>query len=120
MEYITRVKHDANGNPCIDGKASDNSPVDVNVKYEKEVRFVLGVAIFTKLDGTVVGIRIPEFEYTKKTIIAERDWFKKEAKACEYVQDMQNSGAWIMNNWEGRLFENDTELNLPKGLGKKI
>ena len=54
----------------MDGEASTNNPVNVNVKYKKEVRFALGVAKVTKLDGSVLGLRIPAFEYTEQIIIA--------------------------------------------------
>lgn len=47
----------------MDGEESTDNPVDVNVKYEKEVRFVLGVAMVEK-DGAKLGVGIPEFEYT--------------------------------------------------------
>ena len=66
LEYITRVKRDSNGNHCINITAPDDNPADVDVKYEKELRYALGVAMIQKMNGSVVGVRIPEFEYTEK------------------------------------------------------
>ena len=50
----------------MDSKALDDNSVGVNVKYGKEVRFALVIAIVRKLDGAIVGVRIPEFEYTER------------------------------------------------------
>ena len=44
-EYITRVCRNHLNNPTLDGQQSQDAPVNVNVKYEKEVRFALGVAL---------------------------------------------------------------------------
>ena len=44
----------------------------MNVKYEKEARFALGVALIKKLDGTVEGRRIPLFDYTKKKSLVRK------------------------------------------------
>lgn len=84
--YITRVKRDEFGNPLLDGEVSNNSHVNVNIKYEKEVKFSLGVALVQKdaIDGIctkIVGIRIPLFEYTEQTIITDRDYRDKMDEA---------------------------------------
>ena len=104
----------------MDGKASTDNPVNVNVKYEKEVRFALGVAMVTRLDGTVNGLRIPLFDYTEQMIIAEKDWKKKQNEAMSYIKSLANGGQWVQDCREGRMFEDDDDLTLVKGLGKKI
>ena len=104
----------------MDGEASTDNPVNVNVKYEKEVRFALGVAKVTNLDGSVLGLRIPAFEYTEQMIIAQRDYLKKQNEAMAYIKSLTaNGGQWVQDCREGRLFEDDDDLTLVKGLGKK-
>ena len=53
----------------------NDSPVNVNVKYEKEVRFYLGVSLVQLDNGEVEGRRIPCFEYTEHTILAHKIGF---------------------------------------------
>ena len=100
----------------MDGEESTDNPVDVNVKYEKEVRFVLGVAMVEK-DGAKLGVGIPEFEYTEKTIIAQRAWEKKEVEACWYIAGQSNGGGWVKDCRGGKLYTEDENLVLVKGLG---
>ena len=69
---MTRVKRDDNDNPSLDGEGSTGSPVNVNVKYEKEVRFALDVSLVKIENGDIIGKRINKFEYTKQTIITEK------------------------------------------------
>ena len=103
----------------MDGEASTDNPVNVNVKYEKEVRFALGVAMVTRVDGSVDGLHIPAFEYTEQTIIAEKDWKKKQSEAMAYIRSLTaNGGQWVQDCRDGRLFEDDVDLTLVKGLGK--
>ena len=102
----------------MDGEASTDNPVNVNVKYEKEVRFALGVAMVTRVDGSVDGLRIPAFEYTEQTIIAEKDWKKKQSEAMAYIKSLTSGGQWVQDCRDGRLFADDVDLTLVKGLGK--
>ena len=53
---------------------------NVNAKYEKEVRFALGVALVKYPDGIETGLRIPPVGYTEQTILAHQDW---NTKLCE-------------------------------------
>ena len=120
-EYITRVKRDENGNPTLDGIETDDVPVNVNVKYEKEVRFALGVALVKTTNGDVVGKRIKEFEYTEQTIIAEKDWQVKVRLAIGEVKSRTGDGyGWTFDRRAGQLFEDDKELELLPQLGGKM
>ena len=69
-EYITRVCRDRHNNPCLHGTQSEDAPVNVNVKYEKEARFALGVALVRTNEGRTEGRRIPLFDYTEKPLFA--------------------------------------------------
>ena len=54
----------------MDGKANNDSFVNINVKYKKDVRFALGVALVQKdavdgTDGEIIGMCILAFENTE-------------------------------------------------------
>ena len=68
------MKRDKNGNHTLDGEESLDSPVKMNVKYEKEVRFALGKALVQMENGDIIGKRVKEFKYTKEIIASEKDW----------------------------------------------
>ena len=74
----------------------------------------------TRLDGTIDGLRIPLFDYTEQMIIAEKDWKKKQNEAMSYIKSLANGGQWVQDCREGRMFEDDDDLILVKGLGKKM
>ena len=104
----------------MDGEDSTDNPVDVNVKYEKEVRFALGVAKVTKLDGSVHGLCIPLFKYTEQTIVAQKDFVKKQKEQYAYIKSLTKPGQWVQDCREGRLFEEDDDLTLVKSLSKEM
>ena len=116
-EYITRVKRDEFGNPSLDGCTSKDSPVNVNVKYEKEVRFALGVALVKLHNGEVEGRRIPCFEYTEQTIVAHKDWIRKYDDYIRHIKDLTTEQKdWVNDPKNGRIFENDADLTMLSGL----
>ena len=120
-EYITRVCRDRHNNPCLHGTQSEDAPVNVNVKYEKEARFALGVALVRTNEGRTEGRRIPLFDYTEKTIICDLDWRKLCCEANTMVRGGEGLGGWKGDYREGRLYENDAlwtkKQSLLKGLG---
>ena len=119
-DVITRVRRDEKGNPTKDGIKSKDSPVNVNVKYEKEVRFALGVALVTYPDGTEAGLRIPLFEYTEQTILAHRDWNTKLREEMNRVKGLQSGGRWVVSGrGENAIYESDGAVVL-KGVGKRM
>ena len=124
-QYITRVKRDEYGNPSLAGDKSEDSPVNVNVKYEKEARFALGVALVKKLDGKVEGKRIPLFDYTEKNIISNEDWKKACAASILMVKGGDGKSGWKGETRdEYQIYENDTLWQqgcgaFLKGLGKQ-
>ena len=119
-EFITRVRRDANGNPCLDGQECTDSPVDVNVKYEKEVRFAFGVALIMGNDGIEVGKRIPCFEYTEQTILSRVDWARKIREEIFRVKGIAKEKGWVVSCREGRYYEADDLIILKNGLGIKM
>ena len=74
------------------------------------------------MDGSIVGKRIKEFDYTEQTILAHKDWQKKFKEAISEVKSRSTEGyGWVKDNRNGLLFEDDTELSLLKnGLGAKM
>ena len=97
----------------------NDSPVNVNVKYEKEVRFTLGFALVQLDNGEVEGRRIPCFEYTEQTILAHKDWIRKYDGAIRHIKDLPTTERkdWVSDPRNGRIFENDADLTLLSGLG---
>ena len=115
------MKRDEYGNPSVDGIESNDSPVNVNVKYEKEVRFALGVALVQLDSGEVEGRRIPCFEYTEQTIVAHKDWIRKYDDAIRHIKDLTTERKdWINDPRNDRILENDTDLTALTGLGAKM
>ena len=61
------------GKHYLDGEVSTDNPVNVNVKYKKERRFPLGVAMVKRTNGSVDRVHIHTFDYTKNVIVTEKD-----------------------------------------------
>ena len=55
----------------------DSRPTNMKVKYEREFRFCLGVAMVKKLNGVVEGRRCDPYNYTGRTINTESKWQQK-------------------------------------------
>lgn len=63
-----RNHHNACQRICMHTLTSDKStgsPVNIKIKYGKEVRFAFGVALSKYLDGNIIGMRIKELDYTE-------------------------------------------------------
>ena len=58
----------------------------INVKYDKEVRFCLGVAIRTDADGKEGGVRAEAFDYSGKLIVSIDDWTIAKQSEISRVQ----------------------------------
>ncbi len=56
-----------------------------------------------------------ELDYTEQTILVHKDYAKKVAEAIAEVKSRSSDGyGWVEDTRNGRLFEDDTELNLLK------
>ena len=53
------------------------TPTVTKVKYYKEIRLVLGVAIVILPSGKTEERRFEPFDYTEQTIVADADYEKK-------------------------------------------
>lgn len=64
----------------------------INVKYEKEVRFGLGVVVIKLQDTSIIGWQVPAFEHTKNTSIAEKDYIMKELNNMQAIRNGTEEG----------------------------
>ena len=74
LDTITLFPRAADG--CVDLKNSnyqDIVPINIKIKYEKEIFFAFGTAMVMTNKGRVEGCQCREFEYTSKTVISKKD-----------------------------------------------
>lgn len=81
----------------------------LKVKYEKEARFCLGVAMKIDADGKEHGCRLPPFNYTQKKVITLTETSIKVKAEVAKVKGMpRESKQWMSNPREdGVLYLND-------------
>ena len=101
----------------INGTYRDTCPSNTRVKYEKEVRFALGVAMVefaptAQREAKVEGVRCDAFNYTNKTIIPEEEFQQRIGDEIHCVKHLPgdssgNKGIWTVDLRNGRLFDND-------------
>lgn len=93
------------------------------MKYEKEARVVLGVALVRINDGRTEGQNTPPFDYTEKPISREDDWRKLYCEANTIIKGNEGLGGWKCEYIEaGCLYKNGTiwiKKGLIKGLEKR-
>ena len=122
-DYVYRVRRQDSGKiDTKDGTFINCTPTLTKVKYSKEIRLALGVAIVKKKDGSLEGRRCEPFDYTDKMIVSEADWQKKVAEEIKRVRTMNKSSAavkrhWFETNRGEEIYENDP-LTVLKGVGK--
>lgn len=114
---------DADGNiDIVNGTYTEDSHSILSVKYEKEVRFCLGVYLKEGELGEVTGERLPIFDYTEKRIIAIERRNKLRDIAILHVKRAKRTGkssVWFKNTREkGVLYRNDS-ADVIKGIGKE-
>ena len=76
QDVVYRFLRDENGKLDPNGSYHDCDPLELKVKYEKEVRLMLGVAMVKYPSGEVEGKRVKEFDYTEQTIVTEKEWIR--------------------------------------------
>ena len=113
---------DAEGNvDLVNGKYTEAKSV-LSVKYEKEVRFCLGVFLKEGDSGEVTGEKLKMFNYTEKTIVAIERRDKLRSLAILHVKKAKRTGTgttsvWIKNTREdGAIYRNDS-TGMIKGIG---
>ena len=109
----------------VNGEYSNEEKSVLNVKYEKECRLGLGVAVVVPLaeDGTSLphnGRRCHPFNYTTKVLISVDDYKRLKKVEIKRVKNLTGRlGVWIESQRiKGVLYRNDT-LNQMKGVGQK-
>ena len=107
------------------GKYSEEDTTILNVKYEKECRLGLGVAMVMPLapDGTTLpceGKRCYPFNYSTKVLISIDDYKKMKRIEINRVKYLSGRmGFWVESKRDdGMLYQND-QVSLMKGVGKK-
>ena len=98
----------------------------LNVKYEKECRLGLGVAMVTPLsqDGTPlpsVGRRCRPFDYSSKVMISVDDYKRLMQIEFQRVKSLKGrNGYWVSSSRDDTIpYYNDDPVSLLKGVGKK-
>ncbi len=111
---------------AIHGEYSTEELSVLNVKYEKECRIGLGVAMVTPLaqDNTTLpneGRRCFPFNYTSKVLISIDDYKRLKKVEFNRVKSLTNRiGVWVESSRiQGKLYQNDPVSKL-KGVGKKM
>ena len=74
------------------GRYQDVDPHYTGVKYERDIRLMLGVAAVKMTDGRVVGQRLPALSYTDKNVIPDADMRRKVAACIQDVKRLSRTG----------------------------
>ena len=119
--YQVRFKRDETGKVnATGGEYIANKGTQLNMKYAEEVRLCLGVAKCKLEDGTVVGKRLPLFDYSGKVILTIKDYNKKVMEELARVRGLKGKGGWVtLNRIDGQMWDTE-ELSLVKGIGPKL
>jgi hypothetical protein len=110
---------DENGKLDLENGAYDETKVDtLQVKYEKEVRMCLGVAVVENEDGIKEGVNAKPFNYSGKNIIAISEMKKKVNAEINRIKNLTYGGSnWVIDKRiVGTKYESDPVLFIT-GLG---
>jgi hypothetical protein len=104
----------------LNGSSIAKEGSQLKMKYAEEVILCLGVVKVKLEDGTLVGKRLPLFDYSGKVILSLKDYAKSTAEEIERVRKLQGiGGGWIESSRiDGQLRESES-ITLVKGVGKK-
>ena len=116
----TQFPRDEQGMYDPDGEYREEGLVYLNVKFPKEARLCLGVALKIGEDGEPHGHRLEAFDYTEMTIITKKDSDERIEKAKAQVKKLpRKTKAWLINLREkGKFYRNDP-VNVIDGIGPK-
>ena len=108
------------------GEYTKEQKTILNVKYEKECRLGLGVAMVAPLgpDGTIlsqVGRRCHPYDYSSKVMISIDDYERLKKIEINRVKSLKGqNGYWITCSRDKDIkYYNDDPVLLLKGVGKK-
>jgi len=75
--FIYRVPRNEDGNINLKhGTIKYNNPTETKVKYSKETRLGLGVALVMLPGGREEGRCCERFDYTEEVVVSNSDWNK--------------------------------------------
>ena len=114
---------DVDGNiDIVNGTYTTDVNSILSVKYEKEVRFCLGVFLKKNEAGNVTGERLPIFDYTEKRIIAIERRDKLRLLAMMHVKKVNRgskTSVWVeCSRVPGAIYRDDA-VNVVKEIGKE-
>ena len=93
LDYVTQFPRASDGTLDIqNGEYRDIRPTKTKVKYDKEIRFALGVAMVQMNDGTVIGKRCKPYDYTNRNIINNEDWERRVSWEIDRVKKLSQKG----------------------------
>ena len=122
--FVYRVPRNEDGKIDIKhGSIQNPNPTETKVKYSKEARLGLGVALVLMPDGREVGRRCEPFDYTEKVIVSDADWQKLVNEEIKRIKNLKgdsrgNKGPWCVSMRDGKIYEDDLLTLLP-GVGTK-
>ncbi len=92
----------------------------LKVKYDKEARFCLGVAMKIDAAGKEHGCRLPLFDYTQKKIIALTETsMKVKAQIAKIKAMSRSSNHWMSNPREDGVLYIDDPVTMIADVGPK-
>ena len=121
--FVYRVPRNNDGKIDLrHGTIKNNNPTETKVKYSKEARLGLGVALVLLPDGTEEGRRCEPFDYTEKVVVSNADWNKLVQNEIQRVKNLTgdchgHKGPWAVSKRDGKIYEDDNS-NKIKGIGK--
>ena len=110
-KVVPRYPRDADGKYDPKGKISEANINQMQVKYNNEARFCLGVGAREVNEDDVCsyeGFRVKLFDYTSTVILSVKDYEKKIAGEIIHVKTLQHGGEWtVIATEDGDLFMDD-------------
>jgi hypothetical protein len=100
VNYQVRFRRDENGKLDVNnGTSIAKEGSQLKMKYAEEVRLCLGVVKVKLEDGTMVGKRLPLFDYSGKVILSIKDYAKCMTEEIDRIRNLQGiGGGWIECN----------------------
>lgn len=118
----TQFPRDENGMYDPNGEYREDGLVYLQVKFPKEARLCLGVALKEgdEEDQQRHGHRLEAFDYTEMTVITKKESDDRIDKAIAQVKSLpRTTKAWLINpREEGKIYRNDP-VDIIAGIGKQ-
>jgi len=87
--FVYRVPRSEDGKIDLKYRTiKNNNPTETKVKYSKEARLGLGVALVMLTEGREEGRRCEPFDYTERVVVGNSDWGKLIQNEIKRVQNL--------------------------------